>query len=130
VGSVDGADDGTRVVKLSPTDTLRLSRDADSGVMRVELDREGQEPVVRYFEPLEDGMAVRDDAGAVLLQAREQLDGAVMVTDAAGVALAVHSPEDVAKVRQTFLDEGAQGVAQYARNQASLSQGLAAACTE
>jgi hypothetical protein len=131
---VESADAGgspqTRVVRLGPGDTLRLSREPGSDVMKVELEREGQATLVRYFEPLEDGMAVRDDAGAVLLQAREQLDGAVMVTDAAGAAMAVHSPADVAKVRQTFLDEGAQGVAQYARNQASLSQGLALACTE
>jgi hypothetical protein len=119
-----------RVVRLGPGDTLRLSREPGSDVMKVELEREGQPTLVRYFEPLEDGMAVRDDAGAVLLQAREQLDGAVTVTDAAGATMAVHSPADVAKVRQTFLDEGAQGVAQYARNQASLSQGLAQACTE
>ena len=131
VGSADaGGDTQTRVVRLGPGDTLRLSREPGSDVMKVELEREGQATLVRYFEPLEDGMAVRDDAGAVLLQAREQLDGAVRVTDAAGVAMAMHSPEDVAKVRQTFLDEGAQGVAQYARNQASLSQGLAVACTE
>lgn len=130
VGSAETGDTQTRVVRLGPGDTLRLSREPGSDVMKVELEREGQATMVRYFEPLEDGMAVRDDAGAVLLQAREQLDGAVTVTDAAGVAMAVHSPEDVAKVRQTFLDEGAQGVAQYARNQASLSQGLAQVCTE
>jgi hypothetical protein len=128
--AAEGGGTQTRVVRLGPGDTLRLSREPGSDVMKVELEREGQAPLVRYFEPLEDGMAVRDDAGAVLLQAREQLDGAVRVTDAAGVAMAVHSPEDVAKVRQTFLEEGAQGVAQYARNQASLSQGLALACTE
>jgi len=131
---VESADAGgspqERVVRLGPGDTLRLSREPGSDVMKVELEREGQATLVRYFEPLADGMAVRDDAGAVLLQAREQLDGAVTVTDAAGVAMAVHSPADVEKVRQTFLDEGAQGVAQYARNQASLSQGLAVACTE
>lgn len=131
VGSADaGGSPQTRVVRLGPGDTMRLSREPGSDVMKVELEREGQATLVRYFEPLEDGMAVRDDAGAMLLLAREQLDGAVRVTDAAGVAMAVHSPADVAKVRQTFLDEGAQGVAQYARNQASLSQGLALSCTE
>lgn len=129
VSSAGTADTRTRVVRLGPGDTLRLSREPGSDVMKVELEREGQAPLVRYFEPLEDGMAVRDEAGAVLLQAREQRDGAVMVTDAAGATMAVHSPEDVAKVRQTFLDEGAEGLAQYARSQASLSQGLALACT-
>ncbi len=130
VGSAETPDTQTRVVRLGPGDTLRLSREAGSHVMKVELEREGQPTLVRYFEPLEDGMAVRDDAGAVLLQAHEQLDGAVVVTDAVGTAMAVHSAEDVEKVRQTFLNEGAEGLAQYARNQASLSQGLALACTD
>jgi hypothetical protein len=130
VGSAATADTQTRVVRLGPGDTLRLSREPGSEVMKVELEREGQPTMVRYFEPLEDGMAVRDDAGAVLLQAREQQDGGVKVTDAAGATMAVHSPADVAQVRETFLNEGAEGVAQYARNQASLSQGLALACTD
>jgi hypothetical protein len=113
VGSADaGGSTQTRVVRLGPGDTLRLSREPGSDVMKIEMEREGQPTLVRYFEPLADGMAVRDDAGAVLLQAREQLDGAVMVTDAAGATMAVHSPADVEKVRQTFLDEGAQGLAQ------------------
>jgi hypothetical protein len=130
VGSAETPDTQTRVVRLSPGDTLRMSREPGSNVMKVELEREGQPAMVRYFEPLEDGMAVRDDAGAVLIQAREQQDGAVMVTDAAGTTMAVHSLEDVVQVRQLFLNEGAAGLAQYARNQASLSQGLALACTE
>jgi hypothetical protein len=130
VGSAETADSQTRVVRLDSGDTLRLSREPGSHVMKVELEREGQATLVRYFEPLEDGMAVRDDAGAVLLQAREQLDGAVTVTDATGATLALHSPEDVAKLRQTFLEEGASGLAHYARSQASLSQGLALACTD
>ncbi|WP_224242048.1 DUF3332 domain-containing protein [Hyalangium gracile] len=130
VSSVDSPDGDTRVVRLSPQDTLRLSRDRESGVMKVELERAGQPTLVRYFEPLEDGMAVRDDAGALLIQAREQANGAVAVTDAAGTTMALHSAEAVAQARQVLLSEGAEGLAQYARTQVSpLSQGLAQVCT-
>jgi hypothetical protein len=124
VSSVDGVDTETRVVQLSPTDTLKLSRDA-SGVMRLELQRDGQEPLVRYFEPLEDGMVVRDDAGAMLLQAREAHDGAVSVTDAAGTTLTVHSSEALAVARRVYEEGGASALAQHTVAQASVSQGLA-----
>jgi hypothetical protein len=131
ISSTGTPDGDTRVVRLGPGETLRLSRDADSGVMKVELERQGQPPVVRYFEPLEEGMAVRDEAGALLIQAREQADGSVTVTDAAGTTMAMHSPEAVAQARQVLLQEGAAGLAQYATNQASpLAQGLALACTD
>ncbi len=130
VSSAETPDNHTRVVRLSPQDTLRLSRDMDSGVMKVELERVGQPTLVRYFEPLEDGMVVRDEAGALLVQAREQADGAVAVTDAAGTTVALHSAEAVAQARQMLLNDGAEGLAQYARNQVSpLSQGLAQVCT-
>lgn len=125
VGSVDGADDGTRVVKLSPTDTLRLSRDTETGVMRIELDREGQEPVVRYFEPLEDGMVARDESGALLVQARAAADGAVAVTDAAGTTLTVHASEAMALARRIYEEGGAQALAKHTVAQASVSHGLA-----
>jgi hypothetical protein len=126
VSSADGTPDTSRVVRLGPSETLRLSRDAASGVMKVELEREGQAPLVRYFEPLEDGIAVRDDAGALLLQAREQTGGAVAVTDAAGQTMALHSAEAVAQARQVLLQEGAEGLTHYARSQLSpLGQGLA-----
>jgi hypothetical protein len=131
VSSADAPDGNTRVVRLSPHETLRLSRDDDSGVMKVELVRAGQAPMVRYFEALEDGMAVRDEAGAMLVQAREQADGAVAVTDAAGTTMVMHSAEAVAQARQMLLTDGAEGLAQYARDQPSpLSQGLAQVCTE
>jgi Domain of unknown function (DUF3332) len=125
VGSVDGTDDGTRVVKLSPTDTLRLSRDADTGVMRIELDREGQEPVVRYFEPLEDGMVARDEAGNLLVQARAAADGAVAVTDAAGTTLTVHASEAMQLARRIYEEGGAEALAKYSVAQASVSRGVA-----
>jgi hypothetical protein len=121
--------DGTRVVQLSPSDTLRLSRDEQSGVMRVELDREGQEPQVRYFEPLEDGMAVRDEAGALLVRARERTDGALEVTDAAGSTLTVHSREAMAQAREALLRGGTAGLASYVTPRASaMQQGLALTC--
>ncbi|MBZ4414959.1 DUF3332 domain-containing protein [Myxococcus sp. RHSTA-1-4] len=123
--SVDGTDDGTRVVKLGPTDTLRLSRDAESGVMRLELDREGQEPIVRYFEPLEDGMVVRDEAGALLVQAREAADGAVAVTDAAGTTLTVHSSEALAVARRVYEEGGAAALAKHTVARTAVSHGLA-----
>jgi hypothetical protein len=130
ISSAETPDGNTRVVRLSPQDTLRLSRDMDSGVMKVELERAGQPTLVRYFEPLENGMAVRNEAGAVVIQAREQADGDVAVTDAAGTTVALHSAEAVAQARQMFLNEGAEGLAQYAHNQVSpLSQGLAEVCT-
>jgi hypothetical protein len=130
ISSVGAPDDNTRIVRLSPEDTLRLSRDEDSGVMKVELERAGQPTLVRYFEALEDGMAVRDEAGAMLVQAREQADGAVVVSDAAGTTMLMHSAEAVAQARLALLQEGAEGLAQYARSQASaLSQGLAQVCT-
>lgn len=130
ITSADAPDSNTRVVRLSPEDTLRLSRDTDSGVMKVELERAGQPTLVRYFEPLEDGMVVRDEAGAMLVQAREQADGAVAVTDFAGNTVALHSAEAVAQARQMLLNDGAEGLVQYAHNQVSpLSQGLAQVCT-
>jgi hypothetical protein len=122
-------EDGTRVVKLSPTDTLRLSRDEQAGVMRVELERAGEQPVVRYFEPLEDGMAVRDEAGVLLVHARERVDGAVEVLDAAGSAVTVHSREAVAQANAAFEQEGVAGLARQVTPQASMQQGLALACT-
>jgi hypothetical protein len=131
VASAGTPGEDSRVVRLGPGETLRLSRDMDSGVMKVELEREGQAPLVRYFEPLEDGMVVRDEGGAMLLQAREQDGGGVAVTDAAGATMAMHSPEAVAQARQVLLNDGAAGLAQYARNQVSpLSQGLAQVCTD
>ncbi|WP_164007595.1 DUF3332 domain-containing protein [Pyxidicoccus trucidator] len=125
VGSVDGQDDGTRIVKLSPTDTLRLSRDAETGVMRLQLDRAGQESMVRYFEPLENGMVVRDEAGALLIQAQEAADGAVAVTDAAGTTMTVHAAEALAVARRVYEEGGAAALAQHARAQTDMSRGLA-----
>ncbi|MFY1824765.1 DUF3332 domain-containing protein [Myxococcus fulvus] len=125
VSSVDGEDDGTRVVRLSPTDVLRMSRDAESGVMRLELEREGQEPVIRYFEPLENGMAVRDDAGALLVRAEGAADGAVAVTDAAGTTLTVHGGEALALARRIYEEGGATALARHTVDQARVSQGLA-----
>lgn len=93
--------------------------------MRMELAREGQETMVRYFEPLEDGMVVRDDAGAMLIQAQEATDGAVAVTDAAGTTLTVHARDALAVARRVYEEGGAQALAQHAVAQASVSQGLA-----
>lgn len=125
VGSVDGADDGTRIVKLSPTDTLRLSKDVETGVMRMQLDRAGQESLVRFFEPLENGMVVRDEAGALLVQAQEAADGAVAVTDAAGTTMTVHAAEAVAVARRVYEQGGAAALAQHATAQTAMSRGLA-----
>jgi hypothetical protein len=119
VSSAGGADSNTRVVRLGPGQTLRMSREPGSDVMKVELEREGQPATVRYFEPLNDGMVVRDEAGALLIQAREQVDGAVTVTDATGATMALHSPEAVAQARQLLLNDGAAGLAQYARTATS-----------
>lgn len=121
-------EDGTRVVQLSPTDTLRMSRDAQSGVMRLELDRAGEEPKVRYFEPLEDGMAVRDESGSLLVRAHERVDGAVEVMDASGSTVTVHSREAVAQALDAFTHDGAAGLAQVVTPGAS-EQGLALACS-
>ncbi|RKG61174.1 DUF3332 domain-containing protein [Corallococcus sp. AB011P] len=126
VSSVEGEDSNTRIVKLGPTDTLKMSRDVESGVMRLELQREGQEPVVRYFEPLEDGMVARDEAGALLIRAQGQTDGAVKVTDATGSTVTVHARDAVDAARQLFLDGGAPALAQFATHQGQLSQGMAA----
>jgi hypothetical protein len=121
--------DGTRVVQLSPSETLRLSRDGESGVMRVELDREGQESRVRYFEPLEDGMAVRDEAGSLLVRARERTDGALEVTDASGSTMTVHSREAMAQAREALLQGGTAGLTSYVTPRASsMQQGLALTC--
>jgi hypothetical protein len=127
---ISSADVNTRVVRLGDGETLRLSREPGSEVMKVELERQGQAPVVRYFEPLNDGMVVRDDAGALLIQAREQADGAVTVTDASGAALAMHSPDAVAQARQLLLNDGAEGLARYAQTQVSFSQGMALVCSD
>lgn len=131
VSSAGTAEGDTRVVRLGPGETLRLSREPGTHVMKVVLEREGQAPMVRYFEPLEDGMVVRDEGGALLIQAREQESGGVTVTDAAGTTMAMHSPEAVAQARQMLLNDGAAGLAQYAQNQVSpLSQGLAQVCAD
>ncbi|MFL5352028.1 DUF3332 domain-containing protein [Archangium sp.] len=121
-------EDGTRVVQLSPTDTLRMSRDAQSGVMRIELDRAGEEPKVRYFEPLEDGLAVRDESGTLLIRAHERVDGAVEVVEASGSTVTVHSREAVAQALEAFSRDGAAGLAQVVTPGAS-EQGLALACS-
>lgn len=122
-------EDGTRVVRLSPTDTLRLSRDEQRGVMRVELERAGEAPRVRYFEPLEDGMAVRDEAGVLLVHARERVDGSVEVVDASGATVTVHSREAVAVASEAFQQEGVAGLARHVTPQvSSMRQGLALAC--
>ncbi|QRO00312.1 DUF3332 domain-containing protein [Archangium violaceum] len=128
LASAEPQEDGSRIVRLSPTDTLRLSRDEQSGVMRVALEREGQEPVVRYFEPLDNGMAVRDEAGALLVRAYERADGAVEVVDASGSAVTVHSREAVAQAREAFFQEGVAGLASQVTSRASMEQGLALAC--
>ena len=115
-----------RVVRLSDTDTLKLSRVASTDVLRVELLREGQEPLVRYFEPLDDGMVVRDDAGALVLAAHEREDGALVLTDAAGQTRAVHSAEVLAEAQRALLEGGAAGLTAYALREAGpLSRGLA-----
>ena len=62
-------------------------------------------------ETLRLDVVVRDEAGALLIQAREQVDGAVAVTDAAGATMAMHSPEAVAQARQLLLNDGAEGLA-------------------
>lgn len=129
--SADSPDSHTRIVRLSPEETLRLTRDDASGVMKVEVERAGQAPMVRYFELLENGMAVRDESGALVLQAQGELDGAISVTDAAGNTVALHSAEAVAQARQMLMDNGAEGLAQYARTQVSpASQGLAQVCVQ
>jgi hypothetical protein len=128
LASAGTQEDGTRVVQLSPTDTLRMSRDAQSGVMRIELDRAGEEPKVRYFEPLEDGMAVRDESGTLLVRAQERVDGAVEVVDASGSTVTVHSREAVAQALDAFTRDGAAGLAQVVTPSAS-QQGLALACS-
>lgn len=129
LANAETLEDGTRVVRLSPTDTLRLSRDEQHGVMRVELDRAGAEPQVRYFEPLEDGMAVRDEAGALLVRARERVDGSIEVVDASGSAVTVHSSEAVALANAAFQQEGVAGLTRHVVTQvSSMQQGLALAC--
>jgi hypothetical protein len=128
LANAETKEDGTRVVKLSPTDTLRLSRDEQHGVMRVELERAGEAPQVRYFEPLEDGMAVRDEAGVLLVQARERVDGSLEVVDASGAAVTVHSREAVAQANAAFEQEGVAGLTRHVMPQASMQQGLALAC--
>jgi hypothetical protein len=131
ISSAETPDSQTRVVRLSPEETLRLTRDEAAGVMKVEVERAGQAPVVRYFELLENGMVVRDEGGALLIQAQGQVDGSVTVSDAAGTTVAMHSPEAVAQARQVLLDDGAAGLARYAQNQVSpISQGLAQACVD
>jgi hypothetical protein len=122
-------EEGTRVVRLGPTDTLRLSRDGQSGVMRVELERAGEQPVVRYFEPLEDGMAVRDEAGVLLVRASERVDGAVEVLNASGSTVTVHSSEAVAQANAAFEQRGVAGLTAHVVPQvSSMRQGLALAC--
>ena len=129
LANAETREDGTRVVQLSPTDTLLLSRDGDSGVMRAELNREGLAPQVRYFEPLEDGMAVRDEAGALVLRAHERVDGAVEVTDASGTAVTVHSREAVAQAREAFFRDGVAGLTSAVTPRVSArGQGLALTC--
>ncbi|HEX8825513.1 MAG TPA: DUF3332 domain-containing protein [Archangium sp.] len=129
LANAETQEDGTRVVRLSPTDSLRLSRDGEHGVMRAELVREGQAPMVRYFEPLDDGMAVRDEAGSLLLRARERVDGAVELTDASGSAVTVHSREAVAEAREAFAREGVAGLASAVTPRVSAMRGLALTCT-
>jgi hypothetical protein len=117
-----------RSVKVSDTETLKLSRDGD--VMRVEVEREGQEPQVRYFEPLEDGMVVRDEAGALVLRVQERADGSVEVSDAVGSTVTVHSREAVAEASAAFMKEGVVGLARHVTPQVSpLRQGLALTCS-
>jgi hypothetical protein len=130
LASAGGQEEGTRVVRLSPTETLRLSRDGQRGVMRVELERAGEEPRVRYFEPLEEGMAVRDEAGVLLVRARERADGGVEVVEASGSTVTVHSRETVALASAAFQQEGVAGLARHVTPQVpSMRQGLALACT-
>jgi hypothetical protein len=127
-GSIRGA--SPRAVRLSPTETLKLSRDGESGVMRVELEREGQELQVRYFEPLDDGMVVRDEAGALLLRARERADGSVEVSDASGSTVTVHSHEAVAEASAALMRDGVAGLARHVTPQLSpMRQGLALTCS-
>jgi hypothetical protein len=115
-----------RVVHLNATDTLKLSREADSPVLRVELVREGEAPRVHYVEPLENGLAVRDEAGALVLAAHEREDGALALTDASGKTRAVHSAEVVARAHQAFLEGGARELARYTVQEAGpLARGLA-----
>jgi hypothetical protein len=117
-----------RSIKVSDTETLKLSRDGD--VMRVEVEREGQEPQVRYFEPLEDGMVVRDEAGALLVRVQERTDGSVEVSDASGSTVTVHSREAVAEASAAFMREGVVGLARHVTPQVSpLRQGLALTCS-
>ncbi|NVJ21746.1 MULTISPECIES: DUF3332 domain-containing protein [Myxococcus] len=125
VSSADGGDGDTRVVRLSPTDVLRMSRDAESGIMKLELEREGKETLIRYFEPLENGMAVRDDAGALLVRAEGAADGAVAVTDATGTTLTVHGSEAVALARRIYEEGGTTALARHTVAQATVSRGLA-----
>ena len=127
-GGGGGGKVAPRSVKVSDTETLKLSRDGD--VMRVEVEREGQEPQVRYFEPLEDGMVVRDEAGALLVRVQERTDGAVEVSDASGSTVTVHSREAVAEASAAFMREGVVGLARHVTPQVSpMRQGLALTCS-
>jgi hypothetical protein len=125
---LEGGGGGGKAIKVSDTETLKLSRDGD--VMRVELEREGQEPQVRYFEPLEDGMVVRDEAGALVLRVQERADGSVEVSEASGSTVTVHSREAVAEATAAFMQEGAVGLARHVTPQLSpMRQGLALTCS-
>ncbi|WP_375766786.1 DUF3332 domain-containing protein [Archangium gephyra] len=128
LANAETKEDGSRVVKLSPTDTLRLSKDEQHGVLRVELERAGEAPRVRYFEPLENGMAVRDEAGVLLVRAHERVDGSLEVVDAAGATVTVHSREAVAEANAALQQEGVAGLVRHVTPQASMQQGLALAC--
>jgi hypothetical protein len=117
-----------RSIKVSDTETLKLSRDGE--VMRVEVEREGQEPQVRYFEPLEDGLVVRDEAGALLVRVQERTDGSVEVSEASGSTVTVHSREAVAQASAAFMREGVVGLARHVTPQVSpMRQGLALTCS-
>lgn len=128
LGGGGGGAATSRAIKVGDTQTLKLSRDGD--VMRVEVEREGQEPQVRYFEPLEDGLVVRDEAGALVLRVQERADGSVEVSDEVGATVTVHSREAVAEASAAFMREGAVGLARHVTPQLSpMRQGLALTCS-
>ncbi|WP_338869910.1 DUF3332 domain-containing protein [Myxococcus stipitatus] len=125
VSSTGSSDINTRIVRLGAHEELRMTKDPETGVMTLVLEREGEEPVIRHFEPLQDGMVVRDDAGVPMVRAEGTADGGVAVTDAAGLTRTVHGKEALALARRIYEEGGAIALARHAVLQSSMPQGLA-----
>jgi hypothetical protein len=70
-----GAVENERVVELSPSEKLHLSRDPETGRMTVELIRNGVVVFVRVFEPIDDGIVVRDERGGIVASAMKHGTG-------------------------------------------------------